>query len=368
MGNTIQRIHELGQSVWIDNLSRGMITTGELLELVERGVVGVTSNPTIFKKSITSGHDYDVLFDQLSTTLREPLALYEAMVLPDIAGAADILRPVFDRTHGVDGFISLEVNPRLAYDTEATISEARRLFRTLNRPNVMIKVPATEEGIPAVETLIGEGINVNVTLIFGLGVYERVMDAYLAGLEGFDAAGGDLASVASVASFFVSRVDTAVDKLLQGRSVEGADVSYLLGRAAVANAKLAYARFREVFDSGKRFGRLRAKGARVQRPLWASTSTKNPNYRDTLYVDDLIAPRSVNTMPPQTIEAVLDHGVTEVSIDRGLDEAKALFPALARMGIDVDTVTEQLRREGVELFAQSFDELLAALKDKLPAT
>lgn len=367
MSNTLRAIHQLGQSVWIDNLSRGMLDAGELRRLIALGVMGITSNPTIFLKSITSGVDYAARLAKLVNDTRDPMALYEGLVLPDIADAAEILRPVYESSSGTDGYVSLEVSPRLAYDTRGTIEEARRHFRALGRPNVMIKVPATEEGIPAIETLIGEGINVNVTLIFGLGVYERVMSAYLSGLERLDAAGGSLGNVASVASFFVSRVDSAVDKMLEKRKAQGSKVDGLLGRAAIANAKLAYERFKANFRGGARFERLRAKGARVQRPLWASTSTKNPVYRDTMYVDDLIGPDTVNTMPPQTIEATLDHGQAATTITSGLIEARTLFSRLADLDIDIDSVTEQLRREGVELFAASFEELLNSLRAKLPS-
>ncbi len=365
MENRIQQIAELGQSVWCDNISRRMIDTGELQRLIDLGIVGVTSNPTIFMKAITGGSDYDErLQSLLAAGCEETLELYERLVIPDIADAADILRPVYDRTDGLDGYVSLEVSPRLAYDTERTVAEARRLFAELNRPNVFIKVPATEEGMPAIATLIGEGINVNVTLIFALEVYEKVMAAYLEGLRRLEAAGGDLVRVASVASFFVSRVDTLVDKLLLERGEGGAVVDPLLGQAANANAKLAYARFEEVFALDGAWGELAEKGARVQRPLWASTSTKNPDYPDTIYVDNLIGPHTVNTLPPATIDAVLDHGTVEVTIHDELDIARALFDELAEVGIEMRRVTDQLRVEGVEAFAKSFEELLDNLSRK----
>lgn len=364
MSTTIQRLHELGQSVWCDNISRAMIDGGELQRLIDLGVVGVTSNPTIFMKAITAGADYDARIWEARAKFSDPLAVYEELVIPDIADAADILRPVYDRTGGVDGFISLEVNPRLAYDTKGTIAEARRLHAQLNRPNIFIKVPATAEGIPAIETLISEGISVNVTLIFAISAYETVMHAYLQGLQKLEHGGGDLSKVSSVASFFVSRVDVLVDKLLEEKRAGGADVDALLGQAANANAKLAYARFLEVFDAAGPFGALVARGARVQRPLWASTSTKNPEYPDTIYVAPLIGPNTVNTMPPATIEAVLDHGVAEVTIGDDLDVAKTLFEELAELGISMDRVTDQLRREGVDAFAKSFDELLQNIERK----
>jgi len=371
VSNAIQKLLAAGQSVWCDNLGRRMIESSDsglaaesLRGLIELGVVGVTSNPTIFMKSITGGDDYDDLLAELAVGQRSTVSIYEELVLPDIADAADLLRPVYERTSGVDGYVSLEVSPKLAYDTQATVIEARRLFRRLDRPNVFIKVPATPEGIPAVETLIAEGINVNITLIFSLAVYEKVMQAYIDGLRRLSAAGGDVSAVASVASFFVSRVDTLVDKLLLERRAAGADVSDVLGKAAVANAKLAYARFEEVFDSRGAFAALAADGARVQRPLWASTSTKNSAYADTKYVDGLIGPRTVNTMPPETIRAVLDHGRHEVSIRDDLEGARRVFVRLAEEGIDFDAVTDNLTVDGVAAFAHSFDELLANLERK----
>jgi transaldolase len=365
MSNRIQRIHGQGQSIWCDNLSRQMIKSGELKRLIGLGIVGITSNPTIFMKAITGGHDYDEQFQQLLDEGEEDLVtIYERLVVPDIAAAADILRPVYERTNRVDGFVSLEVNPKLAYDTQATVAEARRLFGDLDRPNIFIKVPATPEGIPAIETLIGEGINVNVTLIFSIDVHREVMRAYLNGLKRLSRAGGDVSTVASVASFFVSRVDTLVDKLLEKKRGKPAEVDKLMGKAAVANAKLAYAAFEEMFSGAGDFGALASKGARVQRPLWASTSTKNPEYSDTMYVDPLIGPHTVNTLPPQTIDAVLDHAATEPAITKATDESRATFRRLADVGIDMKDVTDQLTREGVDAFIKSFDEILENLGQK----
>jgi transaldolase/glucose-6-phosphate isomerase len=315
-------------------------------------------------KAITGGDDYDNLLASLSDEDLDVVSTYERLVLPDIADAADLLRPVYERTNGIDGYVSLEVNPKLAYETEGTIAEARRLFAELDRPNVFIKVPATEAGIPAIETLIGEGINVNVTLIFSVAMYRKVMWAYIEGLKRYDKAGGKLSRVGSVASFFVSRVDTLIDKLLEEKRKSGAKVEGLMGLAAVANAKLAYSRFVEVFDRSGEFGSLAEKGARVQRPLWASTSTKNPAYPDTKYVDDLVGPNTVNTMPPETLSATLDHGRTEVTIDRDLEGARSTLARLAEVGIDLQAVTDQLTVEGVKSFAKSFDELLANLSAK----
>ncbi|MGD2107770.1 MAG: transaldolase [Phycisphaerae bacterium] len=364
MSNTIQKLNERGQSIWCDDLSREMINSGELQRYFEMGVTGVTSNPTIFMKALSGGDAYDELFNKLASEGKTGMELYEGLVLPDIADAADMLRPVYDRTDGRDGFVSLEVNPKLAYDMERTLDEARRLFKTLNRPNVLIKVPATDEGIPAIETLIGEGINVNVTLIFSLAMYRRVMGAYSSGLKKLDAAGGDLSRVASVASFFVSRLDTLVDKLLAEKHPPHADISDLLGAAAVANTRLAYALFEQTFRDGGDFAALAAKGARVQRPLWASTSTKNPEYPPTKYVDDLVGPDTVNTIPPDTIAAVLHGGRTEVTIRHDLAGARAVFAALEKSGIHVDAATDKLSVDGVKAFSQSFDDLLANLEAK----
>lgn len=372
MNQIIKQIFEVGQSIWCDNISRAMIDQGGLQKLIDEGIVGVTSNPTIFMKAITGGTDYDDLLARLHE--RESgqdadglLRLYEGLVIPDIADAADILRPVYDRTDGVDGYISLEVNPKLAYETDATIAEARRLFGQLDRPNVFIKVPATEEGIPAIETLIGDGINVNVTLIFSLETYEKVMAAYLGGLKKRVASGADVSRVSSVASFFVSRVDGLVDKRLTQLKEGGAHVDHLMGRAAIANARLAYARFREVFGTGTAFDELRDAGARVQRPLWASTSTKNPSYRDTLYCDALVAPDTVNTLPPATIDAVMDHGESGVAIPADVSEERDVVKALADHGIMMDEVTETLRADGVDSFVESFQSLLDDLARKRDA-
>ncbi len=364
MGNTIQDLQNNGQSIWCDNISRSMIDTGELKRLIDLGVVGVTSNPTIFMKAITGGSDYDTLFHELMASGKDLMGIYEGLVMPDIADAADALRPVYDRTNGVDGFVSLEVNPKLAFDTDATVAEARRLFAELKRPNILIKVPATDEGITAIETLIAEGINVNVTLIFSMAMHEKVMQAYIAGLGRFDATGGDVSRVASVASFFVSRVDSMIDKMLDEKASGDARVQGLFGKAAIANARLAYARFEEVFAENGPFGPLARKGARVQRPLWASTSTKNPSYPATMYIDGLVGPSSVNTVPPQTIEAMLENGRSAVTIRDDVSGARSTLDELKKLGIDMDVVTDKLLVDGVDLFAQSFDQLLENLAQK----
>ena len=354
----LHEIARLGQSIWYDNIRRGLMDSGEFQKLLDDGVLGVTSNPTIFQKAIVGSDDYDSAMNALIGQGCSVSEIYESLVLEDIGRAADMLRPIYDRTDGLDGYVSLEVSPKLAHDTENTVSEARRLFGVLGRPNVMIKVPATAEGLPAIEQLIGEGINVNVTLIFSLQQYDAVTAAYIAGLERLAAGGGDLRKVASVASFFVSRMDVKVDKLL-----EAAGNRDLQGRIAIANSKVVYARFKEIFGDD-RWGRLEAQGARVQRPLWASTSTKNPAYPDTLYVDNLIGPHTVNTVPPATLTAILDHGRVELTLEQRLDEAQADLAALADLGIDLEKAAQELLDEGVEKFTVSFDDLLASIEEK----
>lgn len=367
MSNTLEKLYAQGQSIWCDNVSRAMLDGGELEWLIGLGIVGVTSNPTIFMKAITASHDYDASINELHARGLDTMAVYEGLVIPDIVDAADQLRPVYDKTDHVDGYVSLEVNPKLAYDTQGTIDEARRLYATLNRPNVFIKVPATTEGMPAIETLIGEGINVNVTLIFSLGMHEKVMQAYLDGLKSLVKSGGDPSSVASVASFFVSRVDTLIDKLIVEAHPQHAEVTDLMGEAAIANARLAYHRFEQVFDSDGPFGALAKLGARVQRPLWASTSTKNPKYAATRYVDAVVGPNTVNTLPPATIEAVLREGSSTCSIRENLPGSRTIFEQLERLGIHIDAVTDKLLADGVAIFAKSFDELLDNLAAKQQA-
>ena len=366
MANTIQQAGEIGQSVWYDNMRRGMLESGELQRLIDAGITGLTSNPTIFEKAITGSADYDDALLEQAREGRDADEIYERLVIDDIRDAADLLRPVYDRTEGADGFASLEVSPHLARDTDGTVSEAKRLFETLDRPNVMMKVPGTPQGIPAVHRLIGEGVNVNVTLLFSRGAYDEVRQAYVAGLEDLDWAGHDPAGVASVASFFVSRVDTSVDSLLGDRMRDGADVEELLGRAAIANAKLAYRDFQKDFE-GERFARLRAKGGRPQRPLWASTSAKNPAFSDVLYADALIGPDTVNTMPDATVEAFLDHGTPAETLSRDVDECERLFDALDDAGVDIDEVTDGLLVDGLQAFADSFDSLIANIEDKRAA-
>lgn len=362
--NPIQQLDHLGQSVWYDNMYRSLIDSGELQRLIDVGVTGLTSNPTIFEKAISSSDDYDESLIALSSIAQGPEDLFEALAIQDIQAAADLLHPVFERSSGADGFASLEVNPHLAHDTDGTVAAAKRLFSALDRPNVMIKVPATPAGIPAIRTLIGQGINVNVTLIFSLEMYARVREAYISGLEDLIETEGDASRVSSVASFFVSRVDTAVDGIISGG---GAEVRPLMGRAAVANAKIAYQDFQETFQTD-RFGALEERGARVQRPLWASTSTKNPDYSDVMYVESLIGPHTVNTMPDVTLAAFLEHGTAQETIGQDVDESWKTIRKLESAGVSMNAVTEQLMHDGVKAFADSFDELItniAAKRDRL---
>jgi transaldolase len=353
---TLRELSDLGQAVWLDYIRRSFVVGGELQQWIDRGVRGVTANPTILEKAIDGSSDYDEHLARLAREGKSADQIYEALALEDIGSAADLLRPVYDQFG--DGFVSLEVSPSLAHDTQGTIVSAQHLFAALSRPNVFIKVPATEEGFPAIEELIRQGINVNVTLIFSLAQYEASAEAYLRGLERRIEEGKSISHLASVASFFVSRVDTAVDKALEG--IGNRD---LQGRIAVANAKLAYARFKEIC-SGPRWEKLARKGGKVQRPLWASTGTKNPNYSDTLYVDELIGPHTVNTLPPATLEAFLDHGKVALTVGSELGRARSEIDLLAKLGIDLNQVTEQLTVDGVALFAKSFDTLMASIAEK----
>lgn len=365
--NRIHQIRALGQAIWLDYISRELVRSGELAKLIDDGVTGVTSNPTIFQKAVAAGHEYDDDIRQLTAEGKRSAEIFESIALADVGEAADVLRPVYNETHGRDGFVSIEVNPHLARDTDGTIQEARRLFQALNRPNVMIKVPATEQGLPAISTLIGEGINVNVTLIFANSMYEQVMDAYLEGLRRLQKQGKPLGLVSSVASFFVSRVDTLTDKVLEHRINNGEPhLEPLFGLAAVANAKIAYEKYKAVFE-GARFEPFRSAGGRVQRPLWASTSTKNPKYPDTKYVDPLIGVNTVNTVPPDTLEAIADHAVTAQTIEDNLDEAHRIMDEFRGLKIDMDWVTACLLEEGVKAFADSYDKLIADVDRKRAA-
>lgn len=364
--NPLEQLLQYGQSVWLDSISRDLIKSGQLQRLVtEDKLHGLTSNPTIFEQAIGHSDAYDNALRQLllANEKQTEKALFEALAIEDIRMAADILRPVYDETHGGDGYVSLEVSPHLAHDTGGSIAEAKRLWQAVERPNLMIKIPATHEGIPAIEQLTSEGINVNVTLMFSLRHYEAVAQAYIAGLERRDAysPGGNKIWPVSVASFFVSRVDNAVDPMLE--KIGTPEALALRGKIAIANAKLAYQRFCETFY-GEPFASWREKGVRVQRPLWGSTSTKNPAYSDVLYVEELIGPDTVNTIPLKTLEAFRDHGRASETLRKDLAQAEAHVAQLKNLGVDLNAVTEKLQNDGVDSFAASYDKLLASLKKK----
>jgi len=355
----LQRLYrEQGQSPWLDNLKRGYITSGELEQRVRDGIRGITSNPTIFAKAIEGAADYDDQFKSLVEQKTSVDDAYWDMVIDDIRNALRILRPVHDESGGEDGFVSIEVAPDLARDTDATIASARELHERINEPNLYVKIPATAEGIPAIQQMVSEGRNINITLIFSLSRYDQVIEAYLSGLEAYK---GDLSKVRSVASFFVSRVDTEVDRRLESICTD--EALGLRGQAAVAQAKLAYQLFVQRFQGG-RWEELKARGAHLQRPLWASTSTKNPEYSDLLYVDTLIGPDTVNTLPEQTIAAFEDHGTLARTVDDGIHVAEGVYESLERIGIDMEDVARVLEEEGVASFSKSFDELISALERK----
>jgi len=371
--NPLLQLAEFGQSVWYDTIDRAQLQSGLFQRLLaEDGVVGVTANPTIFDKSISSGHAYDEQMMQLIEAGKDTNDIYEALVIQDIRTVADLLRPIYNRTERHDGYVSLEVSPDLAHDTEGTIAEVRRFWQMVDRPNLMIKIPATEEGLPAITQAISEGINVNVTLIFSLDSYRAVTDAYLSGLEIRNGEGKDIDHIASVASFFVSRVDTLVDKLLDDKikassdPAEQAHLKSLQGKAAIANARLAYQEFKRIFNS-PRFESLKHAGAHLQRPLWASTSTKNPAYRDVLYAEQLIGPNTVDTMPLETIENFRDHGSVALTVENDIEEAHQVLDELEKIGISYAQVTQQLLDEGVQKFADSFHHLFAGIKSKQEA-
>jgi len=365
VGTQLKQLSDAGQSIWLDNIRRAMFKSGELHRLIESGLRGMTSNPTIFEKAIGSGNDYDEQLAALIGSEHDPNLLFEALAIDDIRHACDEFRNLFDATQGGDGFVSLEVSPLLANQTQATIEAAARLWKLVDRPNVMIKIPATPEGIPAITATIAAGINVNVTLIFSLETYEDVANAYIAGLEKRAAAGEPIDRIASVASVFVSRIDTAVDKLLDERIAKGqTQLKALLGKTGIANLKLIYARYKKLFES-ERFEKLKTAGGRVQRPLWASTGTKNPAYSDLMYVENLIGKNTVNTVPPATLDALLDHGqVRPDSVEKKLEDAHATIAALAQAQISLFDVTQKLQTEGVKSFADSYNAMLAAISSK----
>ncbi len=368
--NPLVDLLKFGQSVWLDYIRRDLITTGELKRLIdEDGLRGMTSNPTIFEKAIASGNsDYVELLRTLKSQANlDAKARFEALEIRDIQDAADILRSVFVSTKGRDGYVSIEVSPYLARDTQGTISEARALWKAVNRQNVMVKVPGTAEGLPAFQQLISEGININVTLLFSQDMYQKIAEAYILGLEQFAAQGGNVAKVASVASFFISRIDSATDSIISDKLKESKDpkeqelLKGLLGKVAVANGKLAYQRYLKIF-SGERWKKLAAQGAQTQRVLWASTGTKNPSYSDVMYVDDLIGPDTVNTVPPATLDAFRDHGHPRTTLTENIPAAEQTMQSLAKAGVNIDQVTDKLTDDGIRLFEEAFDKLLEAIK------
>ncbi|MDR3491389.1 MAG: transaldolase [Gammaproteobacteria bacterium] len=364
--NPLNRLEALGQSIWLDYISRDLFASGKLKKLIsEDSLRGMTSNPTIFEKAISKSQDYNQDIKKMSHEGKNVVEIYEALTQKDVLNAADEFRDVYNKTNGQDGFVSLEVNPHLAHDTEGTIAEARRLWKALDRPNVLIKVPATKEGLPAIQQLISEGINVNVTLLFGLSRYREVALAYIAGIKARIAEGKPVNQIASVASFFLSRIDVLLDPLFEKYSVEnsarGTLAKQIEGQIAIASAKLAYQIYDELFNS-KSFMSLTEKGAHVQRLLWASTSTKNPKYSDIKYVEALIGPLTVNTLPLETIEAYRDHGDPKLSLELETDKASQFFKQLPELDINIDNVTQQLENEGVDKFIESYDQLIETLK------
>jgi transaldolase len=372
VANPLLELKSFGQSVWHDNISRDLLDSGDLKKLIDDdGLSGLTSNPTIFEKAINGSTHYDSSLKLLVAQGKGVKEIYEALAIQDIQRAADLFRPIFNDTSGRDGFVSLEVSPKLAHHTEETVQEARRLWKAVSRPNLMIKVPATPAGLPAIEQLLGEGLNINITMMFSMDHYVRVAEAYIRGIEALDQRGKPL-SVASVASFFVSRVDTVADKILEERMLltksaqEREGLASLLGKTAIANSKLVYQKFKEIFNS-PRFQTLKAKGAKVQRPLWASTSTKNPKYRDVLYAEELIGPDTVDTMPPATIVAFRDHGVVRPSLEENLGESSRILEQLHQAGIELSEITQKLQDDGVKLFADSFDTLMESISKKKAA-
>jgi len=370
MTNPLFQLKALGQSVWYDNIDRSQLASGQFQRLLdEDGVVGVTANPTIFEKSISAGHAYDEQMNELIKEGKDTNDIYEALVIQDIRTVADKLRPIYEQVNRQDGFVSLEVSPDLAHDTEGSLSEARRFWKMVDRPNLMIKIPATPAGIPAIRQALTEGLNINITLIFSLQNYREVADAFISALEARLAEGKDIGHIASVASFFVSRVDTLVDKLLDEKikastdSAEQQKLKSLEGKAAIANARLVYQEFKKIFNS-PRFEALKQHGAHEQRPLWASTSTKNPAYRDVLYAEELIGPNTVDTMPLETIQKFRDHGRVRYSIEDDIPGAHAVLDELEKIGIHYDQVTQQLQDEGVQKFADSFHKLFEGISSK----
>lgn len=373
MNNHLRELEALGQSIWLDDIDRGDLRSGRFRRLIdEDGLAGATGNPTIFEHSITHDTSYDEQMQRLIRERKSAQDIYEALAITDEQTVADLLRPLYEQTGGRDGFVSIEVSPYLAHDTHKTLAEVRRFWQTIDRPNLMVKIPSTPAGIPAIRQALSEGININITLMFSLDNYRQVAEAYLNALEERLAAGKDISRIASVASFFVSRVDTLVDQLLEDKikvtspSAEQQKLKALQGKVAIANARLAYQEFKRLFST-PRFEALRQHGAQVQRPLWASTGTKNPAYRDVLYVEELIGPNTVNTMPLKTLESFRDHGRVRLSVEEDIPQARSVLSALEAAGIDYEQVTQQLQEEGVHKFIDSFDKLLQCIEDKRKA-
>jgi transaldolase len=372
MTNPLLELKALGQSVWLDDIDRGQLRSSLVQRLInEDGITGATGNPTIFEHSISNDTTYDEQMQQLIAEGKSAQEIYEALAMTDVKTVADLLRPIYNRTNRQDGFVSIEVSPYLAHDTEATLTEVRRFWHTIDRPNLMVKIPSTPAGIPAIRQALSEGININITLIFSIENYRQVVEAYLSALEERKARGMNISHIGSVASFFVSRVDVLVDKLLEDKmkvtsAHEEQQLRALQGKIAIANARLVYQEFKRLF-SGPRFEALQQQGAHVQRPLWASTSTKNPAYRDILYAEELIGPDTVDTMTLKTIESFRDHGNVRLSVEDDIPQARAQLAALESVGISYDQVTQQLQDEGVQRFADSFHNLFACIEDKRKA-
>jgi len=371
MNTAVEKINQIGQSIWYDNIERKLLEDGTLAEMVQRGEIrGITSNPSIFNKAISQSNDYD---QEIKLHLQSDLSreeIYERLAIKDIQQATDLFHDLYRETEGMDGYVSLEVSPYLAHDTDKTISEAIRLWKAVDRPNLMVKIPATLEGLPAITKVISEGINVNVTLIFGLSRYQEVREAYLAGLEKRLEAGGDISKIASVASFFISRIDSKVDKILESMQLTSPTelqdrIQKLFGKAAIASGKLAFAEYEKTFAIDARFQSLKTNGGNKQRVLWASTSTKNPAYHDTIYVEELIGPGTVNTVPPQTLLAFYDHGKVERTIDQDQVLSGKVFEDLAALGIDIEEVAQELENEGVTAFADAYTSLLNSLEIRM---
>lgn len=371
--NPLLELLEQGQSIWLDSIQRRQIQSGELQQLIETAALrGETSNPSIFEKAIVGSSDYDAEISALAAKGLDTLAIYERLTTDDVRAACDVFRPLYDETNGGDGFVSIEVSPRLAHDTQGTIAEAKRLWDTVDRPNLMVKIPGTPEGAPAIQETLYHGLNINITLLFSVNAYEQVIWAYISALERRAQEGKPIDHIASVASFFVSRIDTLADKMLSDAAKAGSDpqryeeLRDLQGKIAIANAQIAYEHFKEIF-SGERWLALQAQGARVQRPLWASTSTKNPAYRDVMYVETLIGPHTINTLPMDTIKAFAEHGVVARTVDADLPAAHDVVRRFEAAGFSLDTVTDRVLQEGVVKFGESFDQVLAGIEKKLAA-